>query len=98
MYNVNAVLLYILYIANSMPAVLKWETVERGREMPISEARKRANTKYEAKAYDKTLIRLYAGELDQVRSHAEQRGESLNGFICRAIREQMRRDNAAGEG
>lgn len=65
--------------------------------MPVSEARKRANAKYNAKAYDKTMIRLYAGELDQVRSHAEQRGESLNGFICRAIREQMRRDNAAGE-
>lgn len=97
MYNVNAVLLYILYIANSMPTVLKWEPVERGREMPISEARKRANTKYEAKAYDKTLIRLYAGELDTIRDHAQQRGESLNGFICRAIREQIQRDNAAGE-
>lgn len=62
--------------------------------MPISEARKRANNKYEAKAYDKTLIRLYAGELDTIRDHTQQRGESLNGFICRAIREQMRRDNA----
>lgn len=65
--------------------------------MPISEARKRANTKYEAKAYDKTLIRLYAGELDTIRDHAQRRGESLNGFICRAIREQIQRDNAAGE-
>ena len=65
--------------------------------MPISEARKRANAKYNAKAYDKTMIRLYAGELDTIRNHAQQRGESLNGFICRAIREQMRQDNAAGE-
>lgn len=65
--------------------------------MPISEARKRANTKYEAKAYDKTLIRLYAGELDTIRDHAQQRGESLNGFIGRAIREQIQRDNAAGK-
>lgn len=65
--------------------------------MPISEARKRANAKYNAKAYDKTMIRVYAGELDTIRDHAQQRGESLNGFICRAIREQMRRDNAAGK-
>ena len=65
--------------------------------MPISEARKRANNKYELKAYDKTLIRLYAGELDAIRNHAQQRGESLNGFICRSIREQIQRDNAAGE-
>lgn len=65
--------------------------------MPISEARKRANAKYNAKAYDKTMIRLYAGELDTIRDHAQQRGESLNGFIGRAIREQIQRDNAAGE-
>ena len=65
--------------------------------MPISESRKRANAKYNAKAYDKTMIRLYAGELDTIRNHAQQRGESLNGFIGRAIREQIQRDNAAGE-
>lgn len=65
--------------------------------MPISEARKRANAKYNAKAYDKTMIRLYAGELDAIRDHAQQRGESLNGFIGRAIREQIQRDNAAVE-
>lgn len=65
--------------------------------MPISEARKRANAKYNAKAYDKTMIRLYAGELDAIRDHAQQRGESLNGFIGRAIRETIQRDNAAGE-
>ena len=65
--------------------------------MPVSKAQAKAQSKWEAKAYDKTLIRLYAGELDTIRDHAQQRGESLNGFICRAIREQMRRDNAAGE-
>ena len=65
--------------------------------MPISEARKRANAKYNAKASDKTMIRLYAGELATIRGHAQQRGASLNGFICRAIREQIQRDNAAGE-
>lgn len=65
--------------------------------MPISEARKRANAKYNAKAYDKTMIRLYAGELDTIRNHAQQRGESLNGFICRAIRETIQRDNTAGK-
>lgn len=65
--------------------------------MPVSKAQAKAQAKWEAKAYDKTLIRLYAGELDTIRNHAQQRGESLNGFICRAIREQMRRDNAAGK-
>lgn len=80
-----------------MFSVVHCVTVERGRIMPVSKAQAKAQAKWEAKAYDKTLIRLYAGELDTIRDHAQQRGESLNGFICRAIREQMRRDNAAGE-
>lgn len=65
--------------------------------MPVSKAQAKAQAKYEAKAYDKTLIRLYAGELDTIRNHAQQRGESLNGFIGRAIRETIQRDNAAGK-
>ena len=60
--------------------------------MALSNARKRANAKYEAKAYDKTLIRLQKGMLDKIRGHAENRDESLNGFIVRAIEETMARD------
>ncbi len=60
--------------------------------MALSQARKKANAKYEAKAYDKTLIRLPKGRLDEVRAHIEPAGESLNGFINRAISETMERD------
>jgi len=59
--------------------------------MALSEARKRANAKYDAKAYDKTLIRLPKGRLEEVRSYAAAHGESINGFIGRAIREAMER-------
>ena len=48
--------------------------------------------KYEAKTYDKTLVRLPKGQLDAVREHAAKRGESLNKFINRAILETMQRD------
>lgn len=65
--------------------------------MPISTARKKANAKYEAKAYDKTLIRLPKGRLDEIRAHIECSGESLNGFISRAITETMDRDSAPKE-
>lgn len=60
--------------------------------MALTTARKKANAKYEAKAYDKTLIRLPKGRLDEIRAHIEQAGESLNGFINRAILETMERD------
>lgn len=60
--------------------------------MALTTARKKANAKYEAKAYDKTLIRLPKGRLDEIRAHIEPAGESLNGFIGRAILETMERD------
>lgn len=61
--------------------------------MALTTARKKANAKYEAKAYDKTLIRLPKGRLDEIRAHIEPAGESLNGFIGRAITEAMERDS-----
>lgn len=61
--------------------------------MATSKARQRATAKYEAKAYDKTLIRLPKGRLDEIRAHIEPAGESLNGFIGRAILETMERDS-----
>ena len=61
--------------------------------MALTTARKKANAKYEAKAYDKTLIRLPKGRLDEIRAHIEPVGESLNGFINRAISEAMDRDS-----
>lgn len=51
-----------------------------------------STARYEAKVYDKTLIRLRKGELDAVRIHAASQGESLNGFLNRAIRETVERD------
>lgn len=62
--------------------------------MALTTARKKANAKYEAKAYDKTLIRLPKGRLDEIRTHIAPTGESLNGFINRAISEAMERDGA----
>ncbi len=61
--------------------------------MALTAARKKANAKYEAKAYDKTLIRLPKGRLDEIRAHIEPAGKSLNGFIGRAIAEAMERDD-----
>ena len=30
--------------------------------------------------------------MTKIKAHAEQRGESLNGFICRAIENQLKQD------
>lgn len=60
--------------------------------MPITEARRKANEKYNAKAYDEIKVRVSKGRKAELQAHADQRGESLNGFIGRAIEEQAKRD------
>ena len=60
--------------------------------MTVSKAQKVATAKYEAKVYDKILLRLPRGKKE---AHAEARSESVNGFINRAIDEAIERDESA---
>lgn len=55
------------------------------------EQRKKANEIYLAKL-DEIKVRVPKGEKDLIREHAESMGESVNGFIQRAIKEAMERD------
>ena len=43
-------------------------------------------------SYDRINLTLPKGKKAELQAHAAQRGESLNGFIGRAIDEQVRRD------
>lgn len=54
----------------------------------------RAKNKYNAKAYDRIALQVKKGRKETLKAHAEQHGESLNGFINRAIDEAMERDNS----
>lgn len=59
--------------------------------------RTRANRKYNEKAYDRVALTVPKGEKEIIASHASERGESLNGFINRAISETMMRDKKDSE-
>lgn len=59
---------------------------------PISEARKRANAKYNAKAYTKLMVRIRKEDEDAIRTAIEASGESVNGYILKAIRQRMERE------
>ena len=48
--------------------------------------------RYNAKAYDTILTRLPKGQKAQIQAHAAAQGESVNGFVSRAIAETMERD------
>lgn len=57
--------------------------------MTVSKAQKSATAKYESKAYDKVLVRMPKGRKDEIQIFAAQTGESVNGFINRAIGKAM---------
>lgn len=54
-------------------------------ERKNSEARIRANNKYNDKAYDRINIAVPKGKKDVIKAHAEARGESVNAFVSEAI-------------
>ncbi|MCX4379279.1 MAG: antitoxin [Lachnospiraceae bacterium] len=57
--------------------------------MPMSEARKKANEKYNAKAYDQVKIIIKKGQREQVKEFAESQGLSLNAYINKLIADDM---------
>ena len=53
--------------------------------MPLSEARKRANAKYNAKNYKQLMIRVKVGEDTRLKTYADSQGMSLNNFVCSCL-------------
>ena len=60
--------------------------------MPVSKAQQKAVNKYMAANYDRVNLTLPKGQKEVVQAHAAALGESVNGFIGRAISEAMERD------
>ena len=60
--------------------------------MPASKAQQKAVSKYMKNNYDEIKVRVEKGRKAQIQAHAEIQGESVNGFINRAIAETMERD------
>lgn len=56
----------------------------------VSKAQIKANAKYEAKTYDKVLLRVKKGSREQITEIAKNNDESLNGYIKRAVKKQIK--------
>jgi uncharacterized protein (DUF1778 family) len=52
------------------------------------------HNRYNAKAYDRISLMVKKGEKETIQAHAAERGESVNGFINRAIKEAIERDKS----
>lgn len=57
--------------------------------MALSESRKRANEKYNAKAYDQIKIIVKKGQKEAIKANANKQGKSINEFINTAIEEKI---------
>ena len=55
-------------------------------------AQKKAQQRYMDK-FAVARVRIERDKYDEIKAHAEARGESVNGFIGRAISEAIQRDN-----
>ena len=66
-----------------------------GRSMTVSKAQQASVNKYVKSNYDRINVTMPKGKRETIKAHAEAQGESVNGFINRAIDETMERDNAA---
>ena len=65
--------------------------------MPASQAKIKANARYDKKTYDNVLVKIRKDSnltLAMIKEYASSRGESVNSFIVRAITEAIERDKA----
>ena len=63
-----------------------------GAYMATSKAHQKAVNKYMANNYDRINLTVEKGRKDIIKAHAESKGESVNGFINRAINEVLERE------
>ena len=60
--------------------------------MTVSKKQQASVSKYVREHYDRISLTVPHGKKEEIKAHAESQGESVNGFINRAIDEQIQRD------
>lgn len=60
--------------------------------MAISEKRKKSMYKYAKENLKRIPLDVQKSKYEEIQAHAKEMGESVNGFIKRAIDEAMKRD------
>ena len=63
--------------------------------MATTKAQQKAVQKYVQEKYDRIVLTMQKGNRDKIKAHADSVGESVNGFINRAIAETIQRDAVA---
>lgn len=64
--------------------------------MATTKAQQKAVNKYMAANYDRINLTVPKGQKEEIKVHAESKGESVNSFINRAIKQTMESDKKDG--
>lgn len=65
--------------------------------MPVNEKKKQYDIEYAKTHLKRVPLDLRLEKYDEIKAHAETKGESVNGFIKRAIDETIANDNRGGD-
>ena len=63
-------------------------------ESKVSKAQQKAVAKYMKNNYDEIKVRVEKGKREIIKAAEEQAGESLNGYIKKAVDQRMEREAA----
>ena len=61
--------------------------------MPLSESQKKANTKYREKSIKRIPLDVQKEKYEEIKTAATAAGESVNGYINKAIDQRMEHDS-----
>ena len=92
-------MIYFGYGGESEPiSTILYYYLERGANMPekskVSKAQQKAVNKYVKNNYDRINVTFPKGQKEIIMQAAEAVGESVNGYIKKAVDQRMERDNA----
>jgi predicted HicB family RNase H-like nuclease len=66
-----------------------------GGKMPVSEKQKKYQAKYDRENWEYITIKAHKGSRERIKKAAEASGESINGFMRRAVNAEV--EKAIGE-
>ena len=75
---------------------MKWKPIWGGEPVarPYTEARKKANAKWDAEHLDRISIVMPKGKKEVIKQHIAETGETINAFVNRAIDEALQNNHA----
>lgn len=62
--------------------------------MPLTESQKKANTKYREKSIKRVPLDVQKEKYEKIKAAATAAGESVNGYIKKAVDQRMERETA----